>query len=314
MEKYILKRLILMLPIIVGVTFVIFVILAITPSDPGSIILGGGALQEDVDALNRELGYDRPFFVRFFNYLYDAFIKFDFGKSYMTNQPIIKTLLSKAPISISIALNAIICAAFLGIPIGVLSAVKQYSLLDVIPTSISIFLASVPGFWLGLMLMLFFSLKLGWFPTSGIVTWKGYILPMFALGLPYAAQQMRFTRSSMLETIRQDYIRTARAKGAKERTVIWKHAMKNALMPVVTIMGVNFGALLGGAVVTETLFNIPGLGLYIVNGIKQKDLPVVLGGTIVLGIIFSFVMLTVDLLYAFIDPRIKAKYSNERGN
>lgn len=308
MLRYILKRLLLMIPIVLGVSLIIFTILAITPGDPGSIILGSGASQAEIDALNHELGYDLPFFVRYFNYMKDA-VRLDFGTSYITKQPIAQTLLIKAPISLRVAFNAIFCAAVLGIPIGVLSAVKQYSLLDTLPTSISIFLAAVPAFWLGLMLMLLFSVKLGWFPTSGVETWKGYVLPMLTLGLPYAAQQMRFTRSSMLETIRQDYIRTARAKGQTERAIIWGHAMKNALMPVITIIGVNFGALLGGAVVTETLFTIPGLGSYIVTGIKQKDLPVVMGGTIVLAILFSFVMLAVDLLYALVDPRIKAKYA-----
>lgn len=308
MFRYILKRLLLMIPIVLGVSLIIFTILAITPGDPGSIILGSGASQAEIDALNHELGYDLPFFVRYFNYMKDA-VRLDFGTSYITKQPIAQTLLIKAPISLRVAFNAILCAAILGIPIGVLSAVKQYSLLDTLPTSISIFLAAVPAFWLGLMLMLLFSVKLGWFPTSGVETWKGYVLPMLTLGLPYAAQQMRFTRSSMLETIRQDYIRTARAKGQTERAIIWGHAMKNALMPVITIIGVNFGALLGGAVVTETLFTIPGLGSYIVTGIKQKDLPVVMGGTIVLAILFSFVMLAVDLLYALVDPRIKAKYA-----
>lgn len=312
MYRYILKRILLMIPIILGVTFVIFAILAITPSDPASIILGSGALQTDIDALNHELGYDQPFFVRFVNYLYNAFIRLDFGSSYMTKQPVMSIVLNKVPISLTVAFNAIVCAAIIGIPIGVLSAVKQHSIQDTLLTSISIFLASVPPFWLGLMLMMLFSLKLGWLPTSGIESWKGYVLPMLTLGLPYAAQQMRFTRSSMLETIRQDYIRTARAKGAKERTVIWRHAMKNALMPVITIIGVNFGALLGGAVVTETLFGIPGLGSYIVTGIKQKDMPVVLGGTIALAILFSFIMLAVDLLYAYVDPRIKSKYAKGR--
>ncbi|MBQ3579077.1 MAG: ABC transporter permease [Firmicutes bacterium] len=309
MIRFVLKRLLLMIPIVLGVSFIIINILSFTPGDPASTILGSGALQSEIDALNHELGYDRPFFYRYFKYIYDAFFRLDFGISYMTKQPIASTVLSKAPISLRVAFNAIACAAILGIPIGVLSAVRQYSLLDTIPTSISILFASVPAFWLGLMLILVFAVKMHLFPTSGIETWKGYILPMFTLGIPYAAQQMRFTRSSMLETIRQDYIRTARAKGQKESTIIWLHAMKNALMPVITIIGVNFGALLGGAVVTETLFTIPGLGSYIVNGIKQKDLPVVMGGTILLAIMFSFVMLIVDLLYAFVDPRIKARYT-----
>ena len=309
MIRYIIKRLLLMIPIILGVSLIIFFILSITPGDPGQIILGSGASQADIDELNHKLGYDLPFFTRYFNYMKNAFFHLDFGSSYMTKQPIGSTLLKKIPVSLRVAFNAILCAAIIGIPIGVLSAVKQYSLLDTIPTSLSIFLASVPAFWLGLMLMLAFSVKLRWLPTSGVDTWKGYILPMLTLGIPYAAQQMRFTRSSMLETIRQDYIRTARSKGQTERKIIWKHAMKNALMPVITIIGVNFGALLGGAVVTETLFSIPGLGSFIVTGIKQKDLPVVMGGTICLAILFSFVMLAVDLLYAVVDPRIRAKYA-----
>ena len=310
MYRYIAKRLVLMIPVILGVSLVVFGILALTPGDPASTILGSGATQAEIDALNHELGYDKPVIVRYFNWVFDA-IRGDLGTSYMTKQPIASTVFGKIPISLTIAFNAIFCAALLGIPVGILSAVKQDSLLDTIPTSISIFLASLPAFWLGMMLMLIFAVRLGWFPTSGIETWKGYVLPMLTLGIPYSAQQMRFTRSSMLETIRQDYIRTARAKGQKERAIIWKHAMKNALMPVITIIGVNFGALLGGAVVTETLFTIPGLGSYIVNGIKQKDVPVVMGGTVVLAILFSFVMLLVDLLYAFVDPRIKAKYSKK---
>ena len=310
MYRYIIKRLVLMIPVILGVSLVVFGILALTPGDPASIILGSGATQAEMDALNHELGYDKPVIVRYVNWVFDA-IRGDLGTSYMTKQPIASTVFGKIPISLTIAFNAITCAALLGIPVGILSAVKQDSLLDTIPTSISIFLASLPAFWLGMMLMLIFAVRLGWFPTSGIETWQSYILPMLTLGIPYSAQQMRFTRSSMLETIRQDYIRTARAKGQKERAIIWKHAMKNALMPVITIIGVNFGALLGGAVVTETLFTIPGLGSYIVNGIKQKDVPVVMGGTVVLAILFSFVMLLVDLLYAFVDPRIKAKYAKK---
>jgi peptide/nickel transport system permease protein len=172
-----------------------------------------------------------------------------------------------------------------------------------------LFFAAIPTFWLGMMLMLILSLKFPIFPATGVTTWKGYILPSLSLGLPFAAQQLRFARSSMLETIRQDYIRTARAKGAPENVVIWKHALKNALMPIITIIGINFGLILGGAVATETLFSIPGLGSMVVTGIKMKDIPMVMGGIIVLSIFCSLIMLIVDLLYALIDPRIKAKYS-----
>ena len=300
-----------MIPIVLGVSLVIFSIMALTPGDPATSILGADATKEAIDQLNHELGYDQPFFTRYINYMWDA-IHLDFGKSYTTMLPVGDELISKLPISFAVAMNAIICAALIGIPIGIISAVKQYSLWDTLPTFIAMFLASAPAFWLGMMLMLFFSLKLKWLPTGGISSWKCYILPMLSLGLPYAAQQLRFTRSTMLETIRQDYVRTARAKGANERTVIWKHALKNALLPVITVMGVNFGALLGGAIVTETLFSIPGIGTFIVNGIYAKDVPVVMGGTICLAVMFSFIMLAVDLLYAFVDPRIKAKYIGRR--
>lgn len=309
MYRYVLKRLLLIIPILLGVTLIIFGIMELTPGDPGSIILGAGADQESIDKLNEELGYNRPVGERFVSYIYNVVTKLDFGTSYRTRLPVFDSVKERIPVSIRIALNTIIFASVVGIPIGVISAVKQYSLLDTVPTFISLFLAALPGFWMGMMMLYFFSLKFGWFPSNGVGTWKHYILPMISLGLPYAGQEMRFTRSSMLETIRQDYVRTARAKGANERIVIWKHALKNALLPVITVTGGNFGALLGGAVVTETLFNIPGLGSLVVTSIKLKDVPMVMGSTLVLATMFSLILLGVDLLYAMIDPRIKAKYS-----
>lgn len=311
MFRYFLKRLLLMIPVVLGVSFIVFTIMAITPGDPGSIILGAGAVQEDIDALNHELGYDQPFFSRYFMYIKDVVTKFNFGTSYYTKQDVRLMIASKIPFSFAVAFNAILFSVIVGIPLGVLSAVKQYSLLDSIPTFMAMMLASAPGFLIGMVLMLIFSLHLGWLPTTGVETAKHYILPMLALGLPYAGRQLRFTRSSMLETIRQDYIRTVRAKGAPERRVIWGHAMRNALMPVITVVGNNFGGLLGGAVVVETLFTIPGLGSYIVDSIKQKDVPSVMGGTMALATMFAFIMLAVDLLYALVDPRIRAKYSRK---
>ena len=265
-----------------------------------------------MDELNRKLGYDLPAWQRYFKYMFGA-LRLDLGTSYMTKLSVLDEVLAKAPVSVSVAFLGILTSLVIGIPLGVLSAVKQYSLLDAIPTFLAIFLAAAPSFWVGLMLMVFFSVKLGWLPSQGITSIKGYFMPMLSLGLIYGAQTLRFTRSSMLETIRQDYVRTAKAKGASERAVIWKHAMQNALLPVITVTGNNFGALLGGAIVTETLFGLPGLGTYIVAGIKAKDIPVVMGGTISLAILFSIVMLLMDLLYAYVDPRIKAKYAGNRG-
>lgn len=312
MYKYVLKRLAWMVPIILGVSVIIFCILSITPGDPGTFILGAGGTQADVDELNHKLGYDLPAWQRYFKYMFGA-LRLDLGTSYMTKLSVLDDILAKAPVSVSVAFLGILTSLVIGIPLGVLSAVKQYSLLDAIPTFLAIFLAAAPSFWVGLMLMVLFSVKLGWLPSQGITSIKGYFMPMLSLGLIYGAQTLRFTRSSMLETIRQDYVRTAKAKGASERAVIWKHAMQNALLPVITVTGNNFGALLGGAIVTETLFGLPGLGTYIVAGIKAKDIPVVMGGTISLAILFSVVMLLMDLLYAYVDPRIKAKYAGNRG-
>lgn len=309
MYRYILKRLILIIPILLGVALIIFGIMEMTPGDPASNILGSGADQESIDMLNEELGYNRPVVERFGSYIYNIVRNLDFGTSYRTRQPVFMSIKDRIPVSVRVALNTIIFATLVGVPIGVISAVKQYSKIDTVFTSFSLFLAALPGFWLGMMMLYVFSLKLGWFPSNGVGTWKHYILPMISLGLPYSATTMRFTRSSMLETIRQDYVNTARAKGANERTVIWKHALKNALLPVITITGGNFGALLGGAVVTETLYNIPGLGSLIVTSIKLKDVPMVMGCTIILATMFSLILLGVDLMYAIIDPRIKAKYS-----
>ena len=312
MHRFVINRLVLMIPIVIGVSFIIFTILSLTPGNPASFILGAGALQSDIDALNHELGHDLPFLQRYFKYI-SGVIRLDFGNSYVTKLQILGSLIERTPITLTLAFYGTLLSLIIGIPLGVISAVRQYSLLDTIPTFIAMFLAAAPNFWIGLMLMLLFSLQLGWLPTQGVQTWAGYVLPMITLGLMFGAQTMRFTRSSMLETIRQDYIRTANAKGAAERIVIWKHAMRNALMPVITVTGNNFGFLLGGAIVTETLFGIPGLGSFIVKGIRQMDTPVVMGGTIWLAIIFSLVMLTMDLLYAYVDPRIKAKYAGNRG-
>lgn len=309
MHRYILRRVLAIIPSLVGVVIMVFLIMELSPADPASIILGSGATQEAIDQLNHELGYDRPAAERLFRYLVNVFTKFDFGESYRTRQPVLESVLPRIPVSIRVAFNAIVFAAVIGIPLGVLSAVKQYSLLDTVPTVIALFLAALPGFWVGMILLYVFSLKLGWFPSYGITDWKSFVLPTISLGLPYAAHELRFTRSSMLETIRQDYVRTARAKGASERRVIWIHALKNALLPVITVTGGTFSAMLGGSIVTETLYSIPGLGSLIVTSIKIKDMPTVMGGTLILAAMCAVVLLAVDLLYALVDPRIKARYS-----
>jgi len=308
MIKYVVKRLLLLIPVILGVLLIVFSIMNLTPSSPGRLILGIQASEEDVAQLDHELGYDKPFAVRFVDYVANA-LKGDFGKSYRTSRPVAEEIQNRFPTTLRLAILAVITSVLIGVPLGVLSAVKQYSFLDLISTVTAMFMASVPGFWLGLMMMLLFSLKLGWTPVSGAETWSSYILPTLTLAIPSSASLLRLTRSTMLETIRQDYIRTARAKGVKEGHVIFRHALKNALLPLITSVGMHFGGLLGGTVLIESVFSFPGLGSKMLSAIRDKDVPMVTGCTVFLAVLFCLIMLVVDLLYAYVDPRVKARYS-----
>jgi len=309
MTKYVFLRLLLLIPIIFGVSFIVFTILSLTPSDPASIILGAFAEQEAIDELNRQLGFDRPFLVRYVDYVVNAVTRLDFGRSYLTQKPVFEEITSRFPNTLLIAFAGVALSAMIGIPIGIFSAVKQYSLGDSIASVSAMLFAAVPGFWLGMMFMLIFSLWSRLLPASGATTWRHFIMPVMTMALPAAAHMLRLTRSTMLETIRQDYVRTARAKGASERRVIFKHALKNALLPIITILGINFGTQLSGAIIVESVFSIPGIGTLIVNSIRTKDIPQVMASTIFLAALFCLIILFIDLLYAFIDPRIKAKYS-----
>ncbi|MGI5899606.1 MAG: ABC transporter permease [Christensenellales bacterium] len=308
MIKYVAKRLLLTIPVLLGAVFLVFAIMSMTPGDPGSLILGITAKPEDIAKLNAEFGYDQPFMVRFFNYIKDILLHFDFGTSYRTRTPVFNEILARFPNTLALALGSIALSSILGISLGVISAVRQYSFADSFLTVIAMFFAAIPGFWLGLMLMLLFALHLGWLPASGIGSWRHFVLPVMTLAFGGAAGLLRLTRSTMLETVRQDYIRTARSKGATEGMVIWRHALKNALLPVITSLGMNFGASLGGAIIIETVFGMPGLGTHIVNAIRQKDVPVVMGSTLFLAALFCLIMLAVDILYGFIDPRIRSRF------
>ncbi len=313
MHKYVIKRMLFLIPTIIGVTFIIFLVMNITPGDPGRNILGTGVSQADVDAYNHAIGYDLPFFQKFLNTIYNMFVHQDFGISYVTKQAVFNEIWPRYIVTLKLAFIGMIISTLIGIPLGINSAVKQYSLADTIPSLIAFFLAAVPTFVLGLVLLFIFSLKLNLLPSYGISGIEGYIMPSLAISIPIAAQNFRFTKSSMLDAIRQDYVRTARAKGAPERTVIWKHVLKNALLPVVTQIGMNLGLLLCGAVVAEELFSVQGIGSLIVERITYKDEPVIIAGTVLISICFTVVMLVVDIIYAFIDPRIRAKYTKSRG-
>ncbi len=313
MYKYVLKRVAFLIPTILGVTFIIFAVMNITPGNPGLAILGPTVPQEDIDAYNHALGYDLPLLQKYVNYVRDMVVDQDFGISYFTKQPVFDEIWPRFQLTIKLSLLGVLLAALIGVPLGILAAVKQYSLLDTIPSILSFFIAAIPGFVLGTLMLYVFSLKLGWLPSYGTGSFSHYIMPVLAIAIPPAAQNMRFTKSSMLEAIRQDYVRTARAKGAPERTVIWKHALRNALLPVVTQVGMSLGLLICGSVVVEKLFSLPGIGSLIIDRINFKDEPVIIGGTILISICFTIVMLLVDIIYAFIDPRIRAKYSKSKG-
>ena len=289
------------------IVFVIFVILDFTPGTPGRVILGVTATEEQVKNLDEALGYNRPLMVRYSEYMLNA-IKGDFGKSYVNQVPVIDILLPKFPTTLKLAIMAVVFSAFIGIPLGIISALKPNSITDSVLTTLSLFFASVPAFWLGLMFMLIFSLKLGWLPSSGIGSWKHYIMPVVTLVLPSAAYLARLTRSTMIDVINQDYIRTAKSKGAKTMRVMFFHALRNAMMPVVTQLGMSFASLLGGALITEMVFGLPGVGSTIVSAIKTKNIPIVMGGVMFLSVTFILIMLVVDLIYAFIDPRVRDMY------
>ena len=299
-----------MIPVLLGVSFLVFTILSLTPGDPGSIILGITAKKEDIAALNAELGYDQPFLIRFFNYIGDIVFHFDLGTSYATRQPVMDSILARFPNTFLLAVLSMCLSSVIGMAMGIYSAVRQYSVMDHVCVVSALVFASMPSFWLGLMLLIVFSLKLGWLPSFGASSLRHFILPTLTIALPSAAGTLRLTRSTMLETIRQEYIRTAKAKGASNRRVIWKHALRNALLPVITSLGGGFGASLGGAIIAETVFAMPGMGTLMTTAIRQKDVPMVMGATLFLAVLFSFIILIVDILYAFIDPRIKAKYQN----
>ncbi|EFC90849.1 binding-protein-dependent transport systems inner membrane component [Dethiosulfovibrio peptidovorans DSM 11002] len=308
MFKYIFKRVLMLVPVLIGVTFIVFSMLYITPGDPARMVLGEQAPQESVDELRQEMGLNDPFFVQFGRYVYKAVVHGDIGRSYITKRPVVQEIWAAFPVTLKLSAMAMVIAMIVGIPCGIVSAIKQYSLFDNVVTVFAMIGISMPVFWLGILLILLFSVRLGWVPPSGFDSVSTMILPALTLGAQSVAIITRMTRSSMLEVIRQDYIRTVRAKGQRERVVIWKHALGNALIPVVTISGIQFGILLGGAVLTELIFSIPGVGRLMVESIKMRDFPVVQGGVLFIAVAFCVVNLLVDLVYAWLDPRIKAQY------
>ena len=308
MIRYILQRLLLMVPVMLGLIIIIFTLMYVTPGDPAYSMLGDNATPAQVLSIHKELKLDDPYIVRLSRYVVGV-LHGDFGISYRSKQPVMTEILHRFPYTLKLALFSTLLAIIIGVFAGVVSAVKQYSALDKILTSFSLIGVSAPSFWLAMILVLIFALQLHLLPPTGSYGFQYWILPVFTLGLQASASIMRMTRTSMLEVVRQDYIRTSRAKGQNELVTIIRHAFRNALIPVVTVIGLQISHFLAGAVLIETVFAIPGLGKYIVDSVGYKDYPVVQGGVLWIGFNCIIINLITDILYFFIDPRIKSMYA-----
>ena len=309
MVRYIAKRILMIIPVLLAVSFIIFTLMYLAPGDPARIILGDDASEAAVAEKREELGFNDPFLVQYGRYIFNIVAHGDFGNSYATGEPVVKSLMERYPVTIMLATCCMVMMILMGLPIGIISAVKQYSLVDNVSVTIGLVAVSMPNFWLGLMLILIFSLNLHWLPASGFYGWKYWILPAATVGFSNAASLLRTTRSAILECIRQDYVDTARAKGQNEWNTIMHHVLGNAWIPILTVIGMTFGRLLGGAIISEQIFSIPGLGKLLIDSINMRDYPMVRGGVLLLACTFSVMNLVVDILYSFIDPRLKAQYA-----
>ncbi len=313
MIRYIIRRILLMIPVLLGVIFIVFTINHFGPGDPVAALLGGNYTQEQYDAKEQELGLDKSFAVQFVGYVKGIVTHFDLGTSFQSKRPVSTEILERFPTTLFLGMLGVILTVIVGIPFGIVSATKQYSALDYIVTIISLIFASIPSFWMAMMMQLQLSYKLGWFPaTYSATNAASMIMPVLTLGLSPVATVTRMTRSSMLDVIRQDYIRTARAKGLSERDVIWKHALKNALIPVITVVGMQLGTVIAGSVVVEAIFSIPGLGSLLMAAINNKNYPIIQGCVLFMSLFISLMNLLVDLIYGFVDPRIKAQYGSRK--
>ncbi|MDR2760009.1 MAG: ABC transporter permease [Spirochaetaceae bacterium] len=320
MLHYIFRRIIQLIPVILGVTFIVFTLVHIAPGDPARMLLPQDATDEDVADMRSAMGLDRPFLVQYVHFLfgydgpgesfdYKGLLRLDLGRSYVSNRPVFKTILDRFPNTALLSTAALFLSILISIPFGIISATRPYTKTDMTVTVLALVGISMPAFWLGMMLIWIFSVQLRFFPSLATpANLRSLILPAITLAAMSTAVQTRMTRSSMMEVIRQDYIRTARAKGLAEKKVIRKHALRNALIPVVTVIGLQVGQLMVGSVLTETVFSYPGIGTIMVDAINRKDTPQILASVVFMALVFALVNLLVDILYAFIDPRIRAQY------
>jgi peptide/nickel transport system permease protein len=312
MTAYLSRRLAGMAVVMLMVAAIVFVIARVVPGDPAAVMLGSNATPADVAALRTQLGLDRPLPVQFVLYLRDI-LSFDLGNSIFLNRPVVDALLDRAELTGWLTGLSVSIAIVIGVPVGVLAAVRRGSALDQVVTAVSMLAASLPSFWVGLTLIDYFAVRLGWFPVAGYgdpgaglgQRLHHLILPAIALGLPNSALIIRFTRTSMLDVLHEDYVRTARAKGLGPGAVIIKHAFRNALIPVLTVIGLTIATLIGGAIVTETVFGLPGVGNLIVSAVLRRDYPVIQGALLIISGLYVLINMAVDLLYAVVDPRVR---------
>ena len=312
MLRYIFKRILMMIPVLLGVLFLVFTMNEISPGDPAEMIAGDAASVEVVEQIREDLGLDKPFPVRFANYVKNLLLHGDLGTSYKTKRPVLDEVMDRLPTTILLSLTSAAFAVILSIPIGIISAIKQNTWIDNVLMVLALIGVAMPAFWQGLMTIILFSVKLGWFPSYGFTTPAHWFMPVLTIGTGAMASLVRITRSSMLEVIRQDYIRTARAKGQTEKKVIISHALRNSMIPIITAIAIQLGSMLGGAIVTETVFAIPGIGMLMIQSIKARDYPTIQGAVVVIAIMFSLLNLFVDIIYTFVDPRLKSIYQTQK--
>lgn len=311
MSRYILKRLLQMIPIVIGVSVIVFLLLSLSPGDPAKMILGLNAKEEELALMREQLGLNDPIPLQYFHYMKNVLIG-DFGTSYSTKQNVIEMIAVRLPPTLILSFGSLLTILIVAIPLGIALAVKQNSPFDNIMRVVSLFFAAMPGFWIGILMIILFSVKLGWLPANGFDKPSAMIMPIICSSIAGWAVNSRITRASMLDVIRQDYIRTARAKGLKESVVIRKHALKNALLPTITSVGMAVGGCFGGSVIMEMLFGINGMGKMMIDALRQKDIPTIMAGVIITSVIIAVANLLTDLAYSYVDPRIRSMYARRR--
>ena len=310
MLRYIIKRLLLMIPIIIGITIVVQLLIEVTPGDPARLILGIEATPERLEEVREQLGLADPLPVRYLRYM-RGLLSGDFGRSFTTGRSVMDEMMSRFPFTLLLASVSMLLSVFIGIPLGVFAAMNRNTWKDNAAMFAALFCLSMPSFWFALLLIQQFAVRWRLLPIAGISEWTGWILPVVALALGLTSVIARQTRSNMLEVIRQDYITTARAKGLGEAKVRYRHALKNALIPVIMVIGGMFGSLLGGVLITEVIFSIPGLGHYTITALNNRDYPVIQSSVLILSTLFAVVILLIDIAFALVDPRIRSQYSRK---